>query len=53
MMTIAPPFDSSSSGGCCALDKARTDLFFDVIDRRSEKDMPNALILTSNTPVNN
>lgn len=39
--------------GRCTFDKECTDLFFDVIDRRYEKDCPNTLILTSNTPVNN
>ena len=28
-------------------------MFFDVVDRRYEKEGPNTLILTSNTPVNN
>lgn len=39
--------------GRCVFDKACTDLFFDVVDRRYEKEGPNTLILTSNTPVNN
>lgn len=39
--------------GRCTFDRACTDLFFDVIDRRYEKDCPNTMILTSNTPVNN
>lgn len=39
--------------GRCSFDKACTDLFFDVIDRRYEKECPNTMILTSNTPVNN
>lgn len=39
--------------GRCTFDKACTDLFFDIIDRRYEKDVPNTMILTSNTPVNN
>ena len=39
--------------GRCTFDKACTDLFFDVIDRRYEKDCANTMILTSNTPVNN
>ena len=30
-----------------------TDLFFDVVDRRYEKEGPNTMILTSNTPTNN
>lgn len=34
-------------------DRACTDLFFDIIDRRYEKDVPNTLIVTSNTPVVN
>lgn len=38
--------------GGCAFDRACTNLFFDVIDRRYEKDGPNTMILTSNTPVN-
>jgi DNA replication protein DnaC len=39
--------------GRCTFDKACTDLFFDIIDKRYEKEMPNTLVLTSNTPVNN
>lgn len=39
--------------GRCVLDRACTDLLFDVVDRRHEKEGPNTLILTSNTPVNN
>ncbi len=39
--------------GRCVFDRACTDLFFDVMDRRYEKECPNTLILTSNTPVNN
>ena len=39
--------------GRCVFDKACIDLFFDVVDRRYEKEGPNTLILTSNTPVNN
>lgn len=39
--------------GRCVFDKARTDLFFDVVDKRYEKDVPNTPVLTSNTPVNN
>lgn len=39
--------------GRCTFDRACTDLFFDVVDRRYEKDCPNTMILTSNTPVNN
>lgn len=38
--------------GGCAFDRACTNLFFDVIDRRYEKDGPNTMVLTSNTPVN-
>ncbi len=38
--------------GRCTFDRACTDLFFDVIDRRYEKDCPNMMILTSNAPVN-
>lgn len=38
--------------GRCAFDRACTNLFFDVIDRRYEKDGPNTMVLTSNTPVN-
>lgn len=33
--------------------KTCADLFFDVVDRRYEKECPNAMILTSNTPTNN
>ncbi|MEY8341667.1 ATP-binding protein [Adlercreutzia muris] len=33
--------------------KACTDPFFDVVDRRYEKECPNTMILTSNTPTNN
>lgn len=39
--------------GRCKLDKECTDLFFDVIDKRYEKEGPNTLIVTSNTPVCN
>lgn len=39
--------------GRCTFDEACTNLFFDVVDRRYEKEGPNTLILTSNTPVNN
>lgn len=28
-------------------------MFFDMVDRRYEKEGPNTLVLTSNTPVNN
>ena len=38
--------------GRCKFDRACTDLFFDVIDRRYEKECPNTMVLTSNTPVN-
>lgn len=34
--------------GRCVFDKRCTDLFFDVIDRRYEKEGPNTMILTSN-----
>ena len=34
--------------GRCVFDRACTDLFFDVIDRRYEKEGPNTMILTSN-----
>lgn len=34
--------------GRCEFDKACTDLLFDVIDRRYEKEGPNTMILTSN-----
>ena len=37
----------------CTFDKERTDLFFDVVDHRYEKDCANTMILTSNTPTNN
>jgi DNA replication protein DnaC len=39
--------------GRCNFDRECTDLLFHVIDRRYEKDGPNTMILTSNTPVNN
>lgn len=39
--------------GRCTFDRECTDIFFDVVDRRYEKEGPNTLILTSNTPVNN
>lgn len=39
--------------GRCDFDKDCTDLFFDVVDRRYEKEGPNTMILTSNTPTNN
>ena len=35
--------------GRCTFDKVCTDLFFDVVDRRYEKDCANTMILTSNT----
>lgn len=34
--------------GRCEFDKACTDLLFDVVDRRTEKEGPNTMILTSN-----
>ena len=34
--------------GRCVFDRACTDLFFDVIDRRYEREGPNTMILTSN-----
>lgn len=34
--------------GRCVFDRACTDLLFDVIDRRHEKEGPNTMILTSN-----
>jgi DNA replication protein DnaC len=34
--------------GYCDFDKENTRLFFDVVDRRYSKDMPNPMILTSN-----
>ena len=34
--------------GRCTFDKPCTDLFFDVVDRRYEKEGPNAMVLTSN-----
>lgn len=39
--------------GRCVFDKARTDLFLDVVGKRYEKDAPDTPVLTSNTPVNN
>jgi len=39
--------------GRCTFDRICTNLFFDVIDRRYEKEGPNTLILTSNFPVVN
>ena len=39
--------------GRCTFDRQCTDLFFDIVDRRYEKEVPNTMILTSNTPVNN
>lgn len=39
--------------GRCAFDRPCTDLFFDIVDRRYEKEGPNTVILTSNTPTNN
>ena len=39
--------------GRCTLDRASTNLFFDIVDRRYEKEVPNTMILTSNTQVNN
>ena len=34
--------------GRCVFDKECTDLIFDAVDRRYEKEAPNTLILTSN-----
>lgn len=34
--------------GRCVCDRPCTDLFFDVVDRRYEKEGPNAMVLTSN-----
>ena len=34
--------------GRCTFDEACTNLFFDVVDRRYEKEGPNTMILTSN-----
>ena len=34
--------------GRCTFDRACTDLFFDVVDRRYEKDGPSTMVLTSN-----
>ena len=34
--------------GRCTFDKACTDLFFDVVGQRYEKEGPNAMVLTSN-----
>ena len=39
--------------GRCTFDRECTNLFFDIIDRRYEKEGPNALIITSNAPVVN
>ena len=39
--------------GRCTFDRQCTNLLFDIIDRRYEKDCPNTMILTSNTPANN
>ncbi len=39
--------------GSCTFDRERTDLFFDVVDRRYEKEGPDTLILASNTQANN
>jgi DNA replication protein DnaC len=38
--------------GRCRFDSRCTELFFDVVDRRYEKEGPNTILLTSNTPVN-
>lgn len=38
--------------GRCTFDRACTDLFFDVVDRRYEKEGPNTMILTSNVAPN-
>lgn len=35
--------------GRCVFDRAETNLIFDVVDRRYEKEGPNTLVLTSNT----
>ena len=39
--------------GRCVFDKTSTRLFFDMIDRRYQKEGSNNLILTSNVPANN
>ena len=39
--------------GRCKFDEDCTNIFFDIVDRRYEKECPNLMILTSNTPVNN
>ena len=39
--------------GRCKFNYECTNLFFDIIDRRYEKETPNTLVLTSNTPVVN
>ena len=38
--------------GRCVYDRPCTDLFFDVVDRRYEKEGPNAMVLTSNIAPN-
>jgi len=49
VVTLAKPFCLIvDEVGGCVFDRARTDLFFDVIDRRYEKEGPNTMILTSN-----
>ena len=37
--------------GRCTFDRDCTDLFFDIVDRRYEKEGPNSMVLTSNTDV--
>ena len=37
--------------GRCSFDRECTDMFFDIVDRRYEKEGPNTMIVTSNTPV--
>lgn len=34
--------------GRCRFDRACTDMFFDIVDRRYEKDGPSTMVLTSN-----
>ena len=34
--------------GRCVFDEANTNLFFDIVDRRSNKEGPNCMIFTSN-----
>ena len=45
---VAPSCLIVDSVGRCTFDEACTNLFFDLVDRRCEKDCPNTMIMTGN-----